>query len=298
MPVNANFLFPRNKAMITEGEFSLIRYNPRQKKAVLAFIYEQARTHYHLDWHPIAQWLQDSDTVALLAYNQQQKIMGILMLTSPTEGVAWLRLLSLHNQAPSSVLAALIAQARVIAPEYQIEQIASIQSEHWLQAFLLANGFTLIDHIIHMKYNPPASVTLPPMPVMEHCVIHEDELSLIAAIDSASFAPHWRMTLADLQEVWHKDKCYITVARVDGQSVGYQLSTDHQDWLHLTRLAVLPNYRNRNIGMGLVQGIMQHFPYHTITVNTQASNHASQRVYTQLGFRYQDWVTPVWNMVL
>lgn len=284
--------------MIKEVEISVVPYSLHHRRAVLAFIRQQHRTHYHLDWHPVLNWLKTTDNLAVVAHDQHRKLVGVLALTTPIEGVAWIRLVSLHNNAPTWVFASMMAQVKAACRETGIAEIATIESEPWLLSFLLANGFSLMDHIVHL--GRLANSAVPIVPITSDVEIqpaHLENLIQVEAIDHASFGPHWQMQLPDLQEAV-KNACWFNLAMLGNQPVGYQIAVPHGEVIHLTRLAVLPQFQGRGVGRALVASLVERFPNYAMTVNTQASNLASQHIYERFGFRHQDWVNPVWNMVL
>jgi ribosomal protein S18 acetylase RimI-like enzyme len=86
---------------------------------------------------------------------------------------------------------------------------------------------------------------------------------------------------------------YLTVAELDGQIVGYQLTTASAGGGHLGRLAVLPNCQGRGLGTALEgQGAQQ------VTVNTQDTNMASLSLYQRLGFKLTGEAFPVYQLRL
>jgi len=93
----------------------------------------------------------------------------------------------------------------------------------------------------------------------------------------------------------------ITVAEVEGQLIGYQLSTPSRSGAHLARLAVLPEWQGRNIGTALAAYMIDHYQGRgadELTVNTQDSNTASLHVYERLGFQLNGTRFPVFQTVL
>jgi ribosomal protein S18 acetylase RimI-like enzyme len=66
---------------------------------------------------------------------------------------------------------------------------------------------------------------------------------------------------------------------------------------HLARLAVLPAYQGRGVGYALVNDLLRQFVFRGIfrvTVNTQADNHASLRLYENMGFQRTGESYPVY----
>jgi ribosomal protein S18 acetylase RimI-like enzyme len=92
-----------------------------------------------------------------------------------------------------------------------------------------------------------------------------------------------------------------TVAVLDNEIVGYQLSTQYRQSGHLARLAVSPDMQGFGIGAALLDDMIRRFlrrRVRTVTVNTQESNVRSQRLYEQYGFRRNGYDLPVYTINL
>ncbi len=143
----------------------------------------------------------------------------------------------------------------------------------------------------------------PPIGVPASVQVREarrSDYDAIAATDLAAFRPPWQMSatlmsqaipLADL----------ITVAEIDQQIVGYQLTTPSYQGAHLARLAVLPSWQGNGIGKALVRHLIDYYNRRGIrelTVNTQDTNTASLSVYHDLGFENMGLSYPVFQLNL
>ena len=81
----------------------------------------------------------------------------------------------------------------------------------------------------------------------------------------------------------------------------YQISTQHRQGGHLARIAVLPSEQGRGLGEGLAREALHFFQargVRLVTVNTQADNHRSLRLYRRLGFDLFGYDVPVWTLAL
>lgn len=276
-------------------QFSVVPYHPHQHRVVEQFVRHHVRTHYHLDWHPLAHWLRSSDGVSVVAYDSTAQLAGVLFTRSPLKGIAWLRLVALHDDAPPDVFQEMLDRLCVIGVEHGVQQIAVLETELWIQRFLQSGGFTKIDRIIHLKRDVD-SASIPPVPShIEIRQVRRRDLPAVEMVDHAAFAPYWQMTQDDLHEVM-RHAAWFTVASIEGQIVGYQVSTTFANIVHLARLATLPTYQRQGVGGALVTSLITRFSGRPITVNTQHSNLASQRLYEKLGFHLQNWETPVWRL--
>ena len=74
---------------------------------------------------------------------------------------------------------------------------------------------------------------------------------------------------------------------INGEIIGYQLSTRNSFGTHLARLAVAPNHQGRGIGYLLVQDLLnqtRRAGLYRLTVNTQNDNRTSLALYHKIGF--------------
>ncbi len=275
-------------------QLEILSYTPDQRRGVELFLLDQYRVHYHLDWHPVETWLQDVVPFSVVGYRLQQ-IVGLLLFTPPHRHITWLRMAALHNDAQSSDFAELMHVVTGAAHHYGITEMMALESDTWLSGLLLANRFRLVDKIIHMKR--PAN-----LPLIEHLKdpllgiysVAINSLEDIIELDHAAFGPYWQMRAADLAAMAGVASLFIC-ATIGNQIAGYLLATAYQDTIHLTRLATSPRFQRRGIAITLLQQMLQHYPAMAVTVNTQHTNTASQRLYEKLGFRLLSFNTPVWR---
>jgi ribosomal-protein-alanine N-acetyltransferase len=126
------------------------------------------------------------------------------------------------------------------------------------------------------------------------------DVEAVATLDANAFEPIWQLSRNALVDA-QRQAATFTVAEIDNQIVGYQLSTWHLESGHLARLAISPDLRGQRIGQQLVIQMLHFFAerqVHSITVNTQADNTSSQKLYQRLGFQPTHHVVPVWETLL
>jgi ribosomal protein S18 acetylase RimI-like enzyme len=105
-------------------------------------------------------------------------------------------------------------------------------------------------------------------------------------VDHAGFDRLWRNSLATLR-MGLAQAGFATVAHINGEIIGYQISTRNSYGVHLARLAVNPQQQGRGIGYALVQDLMNKSRYaglYRLTVNTQNDNQTSLALYQKIGF--------------
>ncbi len=275
-------------------------YSRRYRGAVRELLFRHETVMIHLDWQETEPWMDSLEAITRLAFDGH-RLVGALAASQPVDGASWLRIAAVHDAAdPSVVLPALWEAVKPALIETGGVQVAVLVLREWLGKYVSALGFRFLEDIVTLRRGDQP---LPPLMLPEGVTIrmlHNDDLTRIAAVDRAAFAPPWQMSA---QEVYHAAQIagYCTVAQIGTQIIGYQLCTVYFDGSHLARLAVLPSMQGRGIGRALVSGAIQHFTARGIpamTVNTQANNIQSQRVYTRLGFKRNGYDLPVWVAAL
>jgi ribosomal protein S18 acetylase RimI-like enzyme len=178
---------------------------------------------------------------------------------------------------------------------------AALALEDWFEPLCARAGFVQTHSVVVLlRRRGPLDLPLnPPGPVLVREARPAD-YETIAATDLAAFTPPWQMSarlmrqaipLADL----------LTVAEVNGEIVGYQLTTPSNQGAHLARLAVQPGWQGNGIGHALVRHLIENANrrgLRELTVNTQDNNTASLAVYRGLGFNFTGAVYPVYQLSL
>jgi [ribosomal protein S18]-alanine N-acetyltransferase len=124
----------------------------------------------------------------------------------------------------------------------------------------------------------PWSITLRPM--------QPDDLEVVAGLDALAFPPLWHYGNRALWELLFSGRTQVAVS--GEQIVGYTGVAQREDQLHLTRIAVHPDWQGEGIGALLLEDVID-YAYRqrmrSLTLNTQVSNVRSQALYQKYGFR-------------
>jgi len=121
----------------------------------------------------------------------------------------------------------------------------------------------------------------------------------VRQVDASAFKVLWQNSQPSL-EMALKQASIATVAEDGTGLLGYQISTTSHMGGHLARLAVLPAYQGRKIGNALVNDLLRQFVRRGIfrvTVNTQADNLISLKLYEKMGFLRTGETYPVYQHV-
>ncbi|MDX2161371.1 MAG: GNAT family N-acetyltransferase [bacterium] len=274
-------------------------YQRRYRHDVREMLFRSYYAHIHLDWQETDSWLDAGRSTVLVAW-RGRRIVGVMGASEPLDGACWIRLAAVQDgEPPHPVIETLWRVMRLDLRELHAAEAAILQLREWAGEMFAPLGFQAVETIVTLRREaadpPPEAADLPPALTIHAAdpAIH----AVITAVDHAAFGPLWRMSPADLRAAM-RSAASCTVGVVNGQIVGYQLSTMYFDGSHLARLAVLPSAQAHGVGAALVGDVLRRFQRRGVTamtVNTQLSNVRSQRLYTRLGFVRTGYDLPVWR---
>ncbi len=274
-------------------------YEPRHRQKILDLFYRAYQVHLHLDWYTAEQWLDRTSEIIRLAWDDRT-LVGVIGAAQPLNATSWMRLLMLRDRASArTVLLALWESTRRVLAQAGVRSVWLLLSNESLTDEVRAMGFAQDEWVITLRRHGldfPEPLTT----AVELRPLELDEIKQVTAVDQTAFAPPWQLSAADLyQAVRQSDsaKC----AWLNGEIIGYQLSTRYRESGHLARLAVLPHYQGQGIGGALIRDMLGGFLRRhvmTVTVNTQQTNIQSQRLYEYYGFERNHFDLPVWKIEL
>ncbi|MGV8027040.1 MAG: GNAT family N-acetyltransferase [Anaerolineaceae bacterium] len=264
-------------------------------QAIHDFLKGQNRTHAHLDWHTPLEWLGKSPSQII---HVGERINGVLSLAPDPAHLHWVRFFCIRQECKYSyVWEKLFSFSLERYPFKANDLVAALCYQNWMETLLQTNGWQKAQKVIVLLWRG----TLPPKMEKEKDIqirkMKLDDLSQVSLIDDLSFTSFWKFSPTTITLALEQS-AYSTVAELDGKIVGFQISTADLYRAHLTRLAVLPEYRNRSIGASLVRNMLCHFsvPWiRQITVNTQHDNQASIHLYQRVGFEYLGESFPIFQ---
>lgn len=269
---------------------------PRHRYAIRDLVLDAESAHAHLDWHEIDQWLEIEPDLVRIAM-RGPRIVGVLGLSAPLNGACWVRIAAVEAREDTpTLLTALWHELRPALHQCGVDQVAWLLIREWSGSIAARLGFSHVEDIVTLRragVGAPVPATTGGLYIR---AMQSADLNAITAVDHAAFHPPWQMTQTDLAEA-SRIAANATVALIDDVIIGYQMSTLYFDGAHLARLAVSPQAQGHRIGTALVEDVLHHFHrrgVQTMTVNTQDSNHISQRLYERHGFRRNGYDLPVW----
>jgi ribosomal-protein-alanine N-acetyltransferase len=235
----------------------------------------------------------------LIAERDSQLLAALICPSDPPE-IAWIRLFAVSQEvALEEAWTILWSSALENLNKESCPPIAAIALRSWFQALLEQNSFEQIQEIVSLAWDLSKSPRLNSLPAAPIRPMREGEIHAVHALDTNAFGPLWRISLDTLMSAYQQ-ACVATVAEIDGELLGYQISTSGPMGGHLARLAVLPSHQGSGIGSALVYDVLNKFERRgavRVTVNTQRDNLRSLCVYEKAGFKEIGEVYPVYEYI-
>ena len=279
---------------------NLIPYTRRNRRDVLRLVNDgRCFLHVHLDWETIDDWLDGDDSIMVLGWHERQ-LIGAMAASPPEDDTSWLRMVAIAEEVdPQIVMPELWSAVRQMLLARSVRELGVLLLQPWLMTYLGDLGFSYVEHIVTLRRE---SWDVPP-PLRQDVSIrhpHLQEIDTALRIDHAAFDPMWRMAYSGMRQAVRSCASF-TLAELNGQAVGYQITTPHPGGAHLARLAVLPDVQGEGIGGALLSELVDSLlrrGIHVLSVNTQASNLKSRNLYTQYGFSLTGLDMPYWHTSL
>jgi len=279
-------------------------FTKRNRHLVRDLLSRSFYSHVHLDWHDSDHWMESENALIRLAW-LHGNLVGMIGLSEPLHRTAWVRLAAVVDHVdPAPVLSALWGELRQEARDAGVIQVTMLMVRDWPIDIMAGLQFTFLEQIVTLRRS---DTFVPETPLPEGFLIRtarQDDVAAMTAVDHAAFTPPWQLAGSDIRQAERVSaNATVAVQNVDGrqQIVGYQISTLYFDGSHLARLAVIPSVQGLGIGRALVGEVLRYFArrgVYAMTVNTQAGNESSQRLYRRLSFRHNGYDLPVWSIQL
>ena len=253
--------------------------------------------HVHVDWHLPGDWL---GTPGFVVYTRgdasDEQVVACLGIGADPLPTAWVRVAAVESAAAFAQCEAMWA-AIVADLDPDIEEVAWFVTDNWPLHWLDRLGLEPVSTVLGFRktdltvapYTPPPGLDIRPALV--------EELPLLAEIEEDAFEPRWRHSAQSLYLAWRQSLSF-DVALLNGQPVGFQFSTGGGGGAHLARMTVRPERQGQGIGAALLARALEGYrrrKLRGVTLNTQADNLASQRLYTRFGFAPTGNKYPVWS---
>jgi len=228
----------------------------------------EAYVHRHLDYRPPLDWIGQEP---FLVIEEGNRIKASLACPPDPPSVVWLRLFAASMQI-SADHAWKILWSRALdqlLQDHKPEYIAAIPLYSWFENILKKSNFQKTNSIVMLSLDikglpedaPEKSILVRPL--------NYDDLEEVERIDRESFSPIWVNSRSYL-EIAFRQSLIATVAQIDGEVVGYQISTSSPVGGHLARLAVAPTLQGHGIGYAILFDLINQLMRRTArTINSK-----------------------------
>jgi ribosomal-protein-alanine N-acetyltransferase len=281
--------------MITKLNLSVRQAKSEDKQKLANLTHFETYIHRHLDWRPPLEWI---GTQPFLVVEENDQLIAALACPPDPPDVAWIRLFVV-KEGTSLVenWSLLWKHALETLTKHTMVRVAAIPLQPWFQRLLSECDFHEISKVVMMIWDsgfiPPAQ----PAPEISIRPMNIDDLLTVEALDKISFGSLWHNSHISLEYAF-RQAAIATIATLEGEIVGYQISTSMQMGGHLARLATHPRYQRQGIGSALLRDLLIQFRQRgasRITVNTQQENLASIALYERAGFTPTGEIYPVYQ---
>lgn len=265
---------------------------------LLSFLNGPNLAFEHLDWFPSKSRLAEPSTFCLYS---EDRLEAMLSVAPDSQDFAWLRFFfTLRDGRHRSNFNILFKHASMWLKEQGVRRLFSMATSNWFEILLIENGFQVQNRLISLVTSQFTGMTKESSINAQIRPMRLSDLDEIGELDNLCFSAPWQFNHASLEKCYFLS-AYSSLATIAEKPVAYQISTRFLDHLHLARVAVHPDFRGQGIAKALLYDLEAHFKddeIDSISVNTQADNLASLRLYDSLGFKQEGSLLPVYSLDL
>jgi ribosomal-protein-alanine N-acetyltransferase len=258
---------------------------------------------YHRASRKIPQlwwWEEHLTDDSFVVVERDGAITGVLFAWPDQSPVAWVRLAAVNDGLDADEWLALALPPILNSLRHRgTQRLAWMDYQGWAEPLLKTRGFRRLTSVITLA---KLDRTLPQAdaPGIYLRPAADADIPAVVAVDRAAFTPPW----------WHSEETmyrraarspHFAVAEMGGQVIGYVEGETRRPIAHLNRIAVHPAHQGHGVGRALLSSTLRAFwraGAEQITLNTQADNAYSQRLYRRFGFEPTGDTVTVWELHL
>jgi len=280
--------------MIIKTKSSIRQATSEDQQDLANLIHFGTLVHRHLDWRPPLEWIGSQPFLVL---EKDNRIAAALACPPDPASVVWIRLFVAYDER--DLLAnwkQLWTQAyEMITPDPALE-VAAIPLQKWFQKLLDKSQFRPTTDVVMFIWDNGAIPEQQASPDIALRPMNIDDLAPVEKLDKLAFGSIWHNSRLSLEYAF-RQAAIATIAEIEGEIVGYQISTGMQMGGHLARLATHPSFQRQGIAYAILRDLMLQFKQRgafRITVNTQEDNIGSIALYENSGFSRTGETYPVY----
>ena len=245
-------------------------------------------------------WEDYLENDSFVVVEQAGELLGALFAWADESPVAWVRLAALDSRMHIEGWLELVLPGVLNSLRCRgVRKLAWMDYRNWVGPHLEAWGFIpLTDVVTLAKYD--RALPRSGAPAARVHPAQEQDLPALVAVDRAAFEPYWWNSMETYRRRMAASS-YFVCAELGGRVVGFAEGDTHWPRAHVNRLAVHPSWQTRGIGTLLLNHISRALwragATH-ITLNTQADNLGSLRLYGRLGFEPVGDRVTAWQLAL
>ncbi|MEH7120112.1 ribosomal protein S18-alanine N-acetyltransferase [Neobacillus vireti] len=117
--------------------------------------------------------------------------------------------------------------------------------------------------------------------------MREEDIDQVLEVEHASFTTPWSRE-AFYNEIHNNKFAVYLVLEEDDKIIGYCGTWIVIDEAHVTNIAILPEFRGKNLGEALLAKLMstaREMGARTMTLEVRVTNHVAQSLYRKFGFQ-------------
>ena len=272
---------------------------------------EASYSHLHADWHYPVDWLGSPGFVVVdgqdggngghsltdRLFGSHLDLQACLAVAADPPPAAWVRVAAVTDATDTPlILTAMFASIVDYLRQDSVTRLGWLLVESWPEAWIRGLGFeqdNFVETYIKKDNEIPTVNAVPGLVIRS---VQDTDMQLLERIEADAFDPLWRHSETSLT-LARRHALSFDVAELEGEVVGYQFSTPVQSGAHLARMTVDPAFQGSGVGTFLLAYAFERFRrdgIETITLNTQADNYASKKLYQRFGFQPSGQRFPVW----
>lgn len=262
-------------------------YNPAN------FLYHAVWTHFHPGWLRPGDYVSECRCFRILDRDEPAREIFSFGLKEISAHDGWLEFAAVYDATLDS--APLTRLIRDTAGNLGIRRCYFLPTEkNPLVTDLIAGlNFRPIDRIVSLAKSTSNQDPSPPQR-NKLLSISDIDLNDHALIDSLyqidrTFPAIWRLPRFEFELALNgANQRWLVRHSETGKPIAYLLAAEEDISIHLSRIAVRPDFRDSGVGSRMVAALIKaHYPDKRLTVNTYRKNSAAIRMYEKLGFSFE-----------